>query len=152
MKLLGIRLKKNGDIIATGRFGEPYKLPKGVTIADVDMVKIVIPEINTQQSKPVNLTPEQIKAIQEQQQEYLLQQKEMEDFAKDNKIGLGDMVFLFTHSTGFRDWYKEQHGGDCTKCNERWASWNFFRFKGPDFLKKLIKEAKEKDKKGQTDA
>ena len=75
------------------------------------------------------------------------QQKELEDFAKDNKIGLGDLVYLFTHSTGFKKYWDEYHGGECAPCQERQASWNYFKFKGPEFLKKMVEKAKGEGKK-----
>jgi len=143
MKLLGVQRKSDGEIVLVTHFGTSYRLPDGLKMADVNIVPIIVPEI----PQPKNLTPEQIEKMEERRQETVAQQKELEDFAKDNKIGFGDLVYLFTHSTGFKKYWDEQHGGECAPCQERQASWNYFRFKGPEFLKKLIKKAKEEDGK-----
>jgi len=125
MRLIGIQRKSDGDILLTAQFGQQYKLPKGVTMADVDIVTITVPE-NTpvQQLGTKTLTPEQMKKRQEQIQEAMKQEKELKEFADDNKIGLGDLVYLFTHSTGFKKYWDEYHGGECAPCQERQASWN----------------------------
>jgi len=86
------------------------------------------------------LTPEQMKKRQEQIQEAMKQEKELKEFADDNKIGFGDLVYLFTHSTGFKKYWDEKHGGECAPCQERQAAWNYFRFKGPESLRKLVQE------------
>ena len=93
------------------------------------------------------LTPEQKKKRQEQIQEAMEEEKELKEFADDNKIGVGDLVYLFTHSTGFKKYWDEYHGGECAPCQERQASWNYFRFKGPESLRKLIQETV--DRKGK---
>lgn len=144
MKLLGVQRKSDGEIVLVTHFGQSYKLPDGLKMADVNIVSIVVPE---NESEGRLLTDEEIGEMKKRKEEAEKQRKELEDFAKDNKIGLGDMVFLFTHSTGFKKYWDEQHGGECAPCQEKQASWNYFRFKGPEFLKKLIKKAKEEDGK-----
>jgi len=141
MKLLGVQRKSDMEIVLVTHFGQSYRLPDGLKMSDVNIVPIIVPE------RPKEYTPEQIEKMEEQQREKIAQQKELEGFAKDNKIGFGDLVFLFTHSTGFKKYWDENHGGECAPCQERQASWNYFRFAGPKFLKNLIKEAKEKDGK-----
>ena len=137
MRLLGVKRKSDGEIVLVAEFGKRYKLPFGLKINEVDIVKIAVPE---------QLSLEEIKKAEEIQQQQLVQQKEIEDFAKDNKIGLGDLVYLLTSSTGFKKWWDDKHGGECAPCQEKQASWNYFRFTGPQFLKKLIKESKEPKK------
>ncbi len=136
MKLLGVRRKKDGEIVLITHFGKPYKLPGDLTMKDVDIVKIVVPE-------NISISPEEQSIQQEHNLELLKQRKQLEEFATDNKIGLGDLVALLTHSTGFKKWWDEKHGGECAPCQERQASWNYFRFAGPEFLKKLVKEVKK---------
>ena len=147
MRLLGVQRKSDGEILMTARFGEEYKLPKGITIADVKIVTITVPENTMAEPATRVLTPEQMKKRQEQIQEAMKQEKELTQFADDNKIGFGDLVALLTHSTGFKKYWDEHHGGECAPCQERQASWNYFRFKGPESLRKLIKETL--DKKGK---
>lgn len=141
MKLLGVQRKSDMEIVLVTHFGQSYRLPDGLKMSDVNLVPIIVPE------RPKEYTPEQIEKMEEQQREKIAQQKELEDFAMDNKIGFGDLVFLFTHSTGFKKYWDANHGGECAPCQEKQASWNYFRFAGPKFLKTLIKEAKEKDGK-----
>ena len=147
MRLLGVQRKSDGEILMTARFGEEYKLPKGITIADVKIVTITVPENTMAEPATRVLTPEQMKKRQEQIQEAMKQEKELTQFADDYKIGFGDLVALLTHSTGFKKYWDEHHGGECAPCQERQASWNYFRFKGPESLRKLIKETL--DKKGK---
>jgi len=149
MKLLGVQRKSDGEIVLVTHFGQSYRLPDGLTMADVNIVPIVVPENPDPNIKPVRRVYTEEERIQmvERLEEKKKQQKELEDFARDNKIGFGDLVFLFTHSTGFKKYWDENHGGECAPCQERQASWNYFRFAGPKFLKTLIKEAKEKDGK-----
>jgi len=137
MKLLGVKRKSDDEIVLVAEFGKPYKLPFGLKINEVEIVKIIVPE---------QLSLEEIEKLEKTRQEQLAHQKEIEDFARDNKIGLGDLVYLFTHSTGFKKYWDEYHGGECAPCQERQASWNYFRFKGPKFLKKLVEESKEAKK------
>lgn len=140
MKLLGIQRKSDGEIILTAQFNKYYKLPKGVMMADIDIVTITVPENITAEPGTRTLTPEKMKERQEQIQEQMKQEKELQEFADDNKIGLGDLVYLFTHSSGFKKYWDEYHGGECPTCQERQASWNYFRFKGPESLRKLVQE------------
>jgi len=144
MKLLGIQRKSDGEIVLVTHFGQSYKLPDGLKIPDINLVTIFVPE---NQSEGRLLTPEEIEEMKKHREEAEKQQKELEDFAKDNKIGLGDLVYLFTHSTGFKKYWDEYHGGECAPCQERQASWNYFKFKGPEFLKKMVEKAKGEGKK-----
>ena len=144
MKLLGVQRKSDGEIVLVTHFGQRYTLPDGLKMADVNIVPIFVPENGSEDRL---LTDEEIGEMKKHEEEAEKQRKELADFAKDNKIGMGDMIFLFTHSTGFKKYWDEHHGGECAPCQEKQASWNYFRFKGPDFLKKLIKKAKEEDGK-----
>ena len=144
MRLIGVERKSDGEILMTARFGEPYKLPKGVAIADINIVTITVPENRMAEPSTRVLTPGQMKKRQERIQETIKQEKELKEFADDNKIGLGDLVALLTHSTGFKKYWDEHHGGECAPCQERQASWNYFRFKGPESLRKLIQETVHK--------
>ncbi len=125
MKLIGIKRKSDGEIVMTVPENQAYTLPNGLTKTDVQLVPIYIPEVGDGHKL---LTGEKLKQIKEKQSEHL------EKMAREQGIGVGDLVAAITTSTGFKKWWDEKHGGECTKCNEKQAVWNYYKFKGPSWI------------------
>lgn len=121
MRLIGIQHKSSGEILMVVPRGQFYKLPDGLTKDDVQIVSVWIPEIHEEMRM---LTSEKL--------------KEMQKIADERGIGVGDLVAAITTSTGFKKWWDEKHGGECTKCNEKQAVWNYYKFKGPSWISNWV--------------
>jgi len=135
MKFVGIRRKSDGEILMSIPMGQSYRLPKGLTMADVDIVSIFVPEVV--ESKKWTL--EEIKAAKERQEKIEKELRPFIELASENNMGLGDLVAAITTSTGFKEWWGNNHDGECTKCNERQAAWNYYKFKTPSWMSSWIK-------------
>ncbi len=84
MRVVGIRRKSDGEIIMAIPFGAPYRLPDGLTSAQIEVVPITIPE-HVVLPPP---TPEQI----EQYNQMVKENEKLEKIAHHFGIQLSDFI------------------------------------------------------------
>ncbi len=68
---------------------------------------------------------------------------ELEKFAEENKVGMGDLVAKVLDDVGFKEWWDKKHGGECAPCKQRQATLNYIKFKGPEWLSRWVKGESE---------
>ena len=66
--------------------------------------------------------------------------------AKDNMIGVGDLVDYITTRSRFKQWWNWMHKGDCLPCQKRQATLNYIKFKGPKWVADELAKMKAKGK------
>ena len=66
--------------------------------------------------------------------------------AKDNMVGVGDLVDYITTRSGFKKWWNWMHRGDCLPCQKRKATLNYIKIKGPQWVAEELAKLKEKGK------
>lgn len=74
-----------------------------------------------------------------------IESKNVEDMKKvlgENYIPLGDALAAITSTTGFKKWWDAKHNGECVPCQERQATANYLKFRGPQWLAKWVKDNK----------
>ena len=105
MKVVGIRRKSDGEILMAVPLGTPYRLPDGVSRADVEVVSILIHE-DIYAEDPVDESMAKIR---------------IDDMAEEQGIGVGDVVAKLTKAFGIKP---------CSSCDRRRQVLNKLRMVG----------------------
>lgn len=106
MRLVGIRRKSDGEIIMAVHMGQSYRLPDGLTMKDVDVVPITVPEV----PKPREYTLEELEEIKKMLKQSKEENERLEQMAQEQGMGVGDLIAKLTKTFGIKP---------CASCEQR---------------------------------